>query len=120
MAKQPEQAQEPRAAVEPAQKLTLQYVDRPDLPETFADATGAMQFDGQTLRIELCVTRFDSGQPASARRARRYPVSRLVLTPTAAVELANRLQQTMAAAAQRRTARPGPGENTPPRSDKKS
>ena len=120
MAKQPEQKPTPASEpVPPAQRLDMQYVDRPELPETFADATGAMQFDGQTLRIELCVTRFDPQQSSSGRRVRRYPVSRLVLTPTAAVDLVNRLQQTMAAAARRRAPADASTQNAVPGSDKK-
>jgi hypothetical protein len=71
------------------------HVDRPDLMETFADSVHAMVWDGQTVRAELCVTRYPDS-PSTSAEAHRYPACRLVLTPSAIVELSNRLQQMMA------------------------
>ena len=34
----------------------VDYVDLPDVPETFADSIHSIFFDGQTLRINFCVT----------------------------------------------------------------
>src|SRR5262249_2396900 len=79
----------------PQQQIPVEFVDRPEVAETFADWTSLVTFDGQTLRIELCATRLDHTQPASTPRARRVPVSRLVLPPSAAIDLFNRLRQTM-------------------------
>jgi hypothetical protein len=78
----------------------LRYVDRPDLAETFADAINSVTFDGQSMRIELGVTRLDDIMPNSPFTGRRYPAARLVLSPGAAVDLINRMQQTAAALAQ--------------------
>ena len=87
------------------QPPAIRYVDRADLPETFADSITSLVFDGQTLRIEFGVTRFDEMKPNSQITGRRYPACRLVLPPGAASELIARLQQTAAAVAQGRAAK---------------
>ena len=71
--------------------LKLEHVDLPDLKETFADSINQVFFDGQTLRINFGVTRVDP--TPQSQSARRYPACRLVLTPGAAVELMNQIQQ---------------------------
>ena len=78
----------------PQAQVKYQYVDRPDIPETFADFVHRIQFDGQTLRFEFCVTRIED-QPASggAPVGTRYPACRLVLSANAAVDLMNKMQQ---------------------------
>jgi hypothetical protein len=80
-----------------AQRPKLRYEDIPTLTETFADSIGNWTFDGHTLRIEFTVTRFDDGKEAEPRNGRRYPVSRLVLSAPAAIDLINRSRQTAAA-----------------------
>ncbi|MFY9758794.1 MAG: hypothetical protein WAK32_00115, partial [Xanthobacteraceae bacterium] len=75
------------------QPATIRYLDRADMVETFADSITGLIFDGQTLRIEFGVTRFDDVKPKSAITGRRYPACRLVLPPAAAVDLINRMQQ---------------------------
>lgn len=95
---------EPSAAAERGAP-TLRYVDRPEMPETFVDSITGLVFDGQTLRIEFGVTRFDEVKSGSPITGRRYPACRLVLPPGAAAELIARMQQTGAAIAQARAAR---------------
>jgi hypothetical protein len=73
------------------------YVDRPDLPEIFADSLHTIVWDGHSLRLELCVTRYQNEPSTAAAEARRHPVARLVLTPALAADLTQRLQQTMQA-----------------------
>jgi hypothetical protein len=75
----------------------LRYVDRPDCTETFADSINNVSFDGQTMRIEFGVTRLDEIKKDQPIAGRRYPACRLVLTPAAAMDLINRMQQTAAA-----------------------
>jgi hypothetical protein len=70
----------------------LRYVDRPECLETFADSIVSSTFDGQTLRLELGVTRLDEIRQDVPVTGRRYPACRLVLTASAAVELINRMQ----------------------------
>ena len=87
------------AAGKPAdpQTATIRYVDRPDCIETFADSINGVYFDGQSLRIEFGITRLDEVKPNTPVTGRRLPAQRMVLTPVAAVELINRMQQVGAA-----------------------
>ncbi len=80
-----------------AQMASFRYVDRPELPETFADSITGLFFDGQSLRIEFAVSRVDEIKPNTPIGGRRYPACRLVLPPGAAVELINKMQQIGAA-----------------------
>ncbi len=75
------------------QQASIRYLDHPNMTETFADSITGLIFDGQTLRIEFGVTRFDEVKPNTQISGRRYPACRLVLPPAAAVELINRMQQ---------------------------
>ena len=79
------------------QSAALRYVDRTDLAETFTNSINNLRFDGQTLRIEFGVTRFDDVKAGAQITGRRYPACRIVLTPAAAVDLINRMQQIGAA-----------------------
>jgi hypothetical protein len=82
------------------QPATIQYLDRADMEETFVDSINRLFFDGQTLRIEFGVTRFDDVKSNMPITGRRYPACRLVLPPGAAVDLINRMQQIGAALTQ--------------------
>jgi hypothetical protein len=85
-------------ATQQQQLAQFQHVDLPEPAETFADSIRSVMWDGQTLRVELSVTRFSELSPATtSAQAKRYPACRLVMTAGAAVDLFNRLQQTMAA-----------------------
>jgi hypothetical protein len=74
-------------------QVQFQYVDLPDVKETFADFVHRIQFDGQTLRIEFCVSRLEDHKPPTGTTGKRYPACRLVLSATAAVDLMNKMQQ---------------------------
>jgi hypothetical protein len=76
------------------------------MAETFADSITSLTFDGQTLRIEFGVTRLDNVQANTPISGRRYPACRLVLPPTAAVDLINRMQQIAAALRQAGVVKP--------------
>src|SRR5579864_2728266 len=97
------------------QSMTIRYVDRAEMVETFADSITGLIFDGQTLRIEFGVTRFDDVKPNTAITGRRYPACRLVLPPAAAVDLINRMQQIAAALTQAGVVKQAPraGADTP-------
>jgi hypothetical protein len=99
------------------QPATIRYLDRADMEETFADSITGLIFDGQTLRIEFGVTRFDDVKPNTAITGRRYPACRLVLPPAAAVDLINRMQQIAAALTQAGVVKqtPRPGAEAPPK-----
>jgi hypothetical protein len=79
---------------------TVRYVDRPECTETFVDSIVSSVFDGQTLRLEFGVTRLDEVKQNSPITGRRYPACRLALSPGAAIELINRMQQIAAALTQ--------------------
>ena len=85
------------ATNQPAQPSNIRYVDQPDCRETFADSINNVFFDGQTMRIEFCITRMDEFKQGSPMTGRRYPACRLVLPVVAAVDLINKMQQTSAA-----------------------
>jgi hypothetical protein len=93
--------------------VAVRYVDRAELGETFADSITGVIFDGQTLRIEFNVTRYDEVKANSPISGRRYPACRLVLPPAAAVDLFNRIQKIAAVLTQagvmRTVPRPGVG-----------
>jgi hypothetical protein len=72
---------------------TFTYVDRADCLETFADTVTGLSFDGQTLRLEFAVSRMDDVKQGAPMTGRRYPVTRLVLPPLAAIDLINKMQQ---------------------------
>src|SRR4051812_10612089 len=74
-------------------QVNYQYVDRPDVAEVFADFVQRIQFDGQTLRFEFCVSRMDDSPPGAGATGKRYPACRLVLSAAAAVDLMNKMQQ---------------------------
>jgi hypothetical protein len=85
--------------------------------ETFADSITGLVFDGQTLRIEFGVTRVDEVKPDAPITGRRYPTSRIVLSPGAAIELINRMQQIGAALTQAGVAKTAPGRGQKPPSN---
>jgi len=65
---------QPQSAAPPQ----YQYADRPEVSETFADFVQRIQFDGQTLRLEFCVSRLDDHKPGTPVTGKRYPTCRLV------------------------------------------
>jgi hypothetical protein len=103
-----------QAAQQPRQPVTLRYIDRPECAETFADSITNLAFDGQSLRIEFGVTRMDEVKANTPLTGRRYPACRLVLPPTAAVELINRMQQVAAALTQAGLLRQNPPQGAAP------
>jgi hypothetical protein len=75
------------------QQVQYQYIDRAEVSETFADFVHRIQFDGQTLRIEFCVSRLEDHKPPTPATGKRYPACRLVLSNAAAIDLMNKMQQ---------------------------
>jgi len=100
MAKEPETTAAAPAGAAAGQTATIRYIDRPECTETFADSINHVYFDGQSLRIEFGITRLDDVKPNAPVTGRRHPAQRMVLTPLAAVELINRMQQVGAALTQ--------------------
>ena len=75
----------------------IQDVDRPELNETFVDSLALSTFDGAAARLTFCVMRMQEPHAGKPAQFKKYPVCRMVLTPDAAVELFNRLNQMMGA-----------------------
>jgi hypothetical protein len=96
-----------------AQTASVRYVDRPECNETFADSVNNVYFDGQSLRIEFGVTRLDDMKPNTPITGRRFPAQRMVLTPMAAVDLINRMQQVASALTQAGVLKAAPKPGTP-------
>lgn len=93
---------------------TVRYVDRPELAETFADSINSLLFDGQSLRIEFGVLRIEEMKSNVPVKGARFPACRLVLTPAAAIDLINKMQQVASALTQAGVARQIHTEAKPP------
>jgi hypothetical protein len=91
----------------PQQQLQVEYVDLPMLSETFADHVSRIQFDGQTLRLDFCITRLDDHKPPAPAKGKRYPACRLVLSGNAAIDLMNKMQQITAGLIKAGVLKPG-------------
>ena len=100
-----------------AKKKEMQttFVDVPGLCETFADSINTILFDGQTLRIEFCVTRMDEPNPPNPVTGKKYPVCRLVMTANAGIAFYNRLHQLISSMEEAGAIKKGePPKSTPP------
>jgi hypothetical protein len=106
-------ATEPRSAPAAAPSLTVEYLDLPDLPETFADSIHSIFFDGQSVRITFCTTRFGEQKPNQPPSAKRYPCCRLVLSTGAALELINQMRNVGNAMTQAGIIKPSPAPPAP-------
>jgi len=80
-------------ALAPQPQVQFEYIDRPEISETFADFVNRIQFDGQTLRIEFCISRLEDQKSPAPPVGKRYPACRLVLSVGAGVDLINKMQQ---------------------------
>jgi hypothetical protein len=72
-------------------KQNAPYVDLPNVNETFADSLVHMIFDGQNLRLDLGVMRWEPGKPPAPPTGMRYTAARLVMTPALVIETYNQL-----------------------------
>ena len=95
----------------------IEYIDRLEPAETFADSIQSVSFDGQSLRINFCVTRLDDFPQNQPPNGKRYSACRLVLPPIAAVDLINQMQRISAALTQAGILKPTPAQPAP---DKKN
>src|SRR3954453_20286279 len=112
MAKEPDNTTAASAGAAAAQTASIRYIDQPECTETFADSINNVYFDGQSLRIEFGITRLDDVKQNPPVTGRRYPAQRIVLTPMAAVELINRMQQVGAAMTQAGSLKANPPTTT--------
>lgn len=65
--------------------------------ETYADSLGLSSLEGQSVRLTFCVRRVQEPKPPKPPQFKQYPVCRLVLPPSAVVDLFNQLNQLMGA-----------------------
>jgi hypothetical protein len=88
----------PQAAASP----TIQDVDVPSISETFADTIRGLMFDGQSVRMELCVTRMDAPTKGNGElTGRRQTACRVVLPLSTALELSSKLGNMLTTLAKR-------------------
>jgi hypothetical protein len=80
----------------------IEYVDVPGISETYADTVRGMMFDGQSVRLELCVTRMDEPNKANSElTGKRQTACRVVLPLSAALDLSTKLGRMMNTLAKR-------------------
>jgi hypothetical protein len=85
-----------------AAKPKIEYVDVPSITETYADNVRGMMFDGQSVRLELCVTRMDEpGKAPTELTGKRQTACRVVLPLNTALELSTKLGRMMSTLAKR-------------------
>ena len=88
------------------QTIEIQYVNRPEIQEVFADQMERMTVDGatNTLRIEFTVTRMDDPKAGSNKQTgKKYSVARLVLPMPGLLDMINKFQQVAAVMEQQGT-----------------
>jgi hypothetical protein len=76
-----------------SRQAKLRYQDRPDIGEIFSDSIRSCIFDGQQMRIEFTVARFDDPGALGVVEGRQVPVARMVLSRSAVADLLGRLTQ---------------------------
>ena len=72
--------------------LNLQYVDRPDIPETYVDLLQRGNFDSSTntFRLEFCTGRL--GDPVRGKATgKKYTACRLVIPLDSMLDMLNQL-----------------------------
>ena len=80
----------------------IEYIDVPAIAETYADTVRGMMFDGQSVRLELCVTRMNEPTEGSSEiTGKRQTACRVVLPLSAALDLSTKLGRMMNTLAKR-------------------
>ena len=78
------------------QVIEIEYVNRPEVVETFADLLERVTVDGatNTLRMEFCVVRMDDPKPGQSKQTgKKYTASRLILPMSGLLDIINKFQQ---------------------------
>jgi hypothetical protein len=79
----------------------VRNIELPELREIFADSLHTIAWDGQTMRLEFCVTRYPvAAAVGNTAETKRYPACRLVLAASGGAALYNHSQQTVSALAE--------------------
>jgi hypothetical protein len=88
------------------QVIEIQYVNRPEVSETFADLLERVTVDGatNTLRMEFCVVRMDDPKAGQDRQTgNKYTAARLILPMSGLLDMINKFQQIAAVMEQQGT-----------------
>jgi hypothetical protein len=113
MADKPSVSKDASAATGTATAPSFENIDLPELSETYSDCIQAIYFDGQSLRINFGVSRLGEIKPNQTPSGKRYPCCRLVLFPTAAVELMNHMRQVSSVVTQAGVLKTAPPQPAP-------
>ncbi|HLW75139.1 MAG TPA: hypothetical protein VKT74_08735 [Gammaproteobacteria bacterium] len=81
------------SAIQPALQPTFEYVNRPEISETFSDSIWSIGFDSSTWRIEFTVGRTENAIQGQPPKGHKFTAARLVLTPNAGIELYAKLKE---------------------------
>ena len=76
--------------------IEIQYFNRPEVQEVFADFLERMTVDGttNTLRMEFTVTRMDDPQLGNNKQTgKKYTVARVVMPMPGLLDMINKFQQ---------------------------
>lgn len=75
----------------------LKYLNRPEIPETFADSLENLLIDGSVVRLEFVVNRLDPIKPpATMATGSKQTCCRIVLPMPALFQVANQLSRVIA------------------------
>jgi len=69
------------------------FVDRPEVPEVFADGLARLLFDGVCVRFEFYVSRFDEPDGDQPPQQWAYTSARVILSSKGALEMINKVRQ---------------------------
>lgn len=75
----------------------LEYIDRPDVGETFVDSLESAMYDGSSLRMEFAVYRFAPPNANGKTAKRKVTAVRLVIPLSGAIGLTSQLSALMEA-----------------------
>jgi hypothetical protein len=78
----------------PPRQTVMTYVDRPEIPETFADCLGRVTADAVHVRLEFCINRLDHlVEPNAIKTGKMITAARVVLTVPAMFGMLDQLNQ---------------------------
>jgi len=78
-------------------QFDLEYINRQEIPEIFADSLGNILVDGMTLRMEFLVHRLDQPKPGNNKLSgKKFTAARIVMPAKAVVEVYEQLHNIVA------------------------
>jgi len=69
----------------------LEYIDRPDVRETFVDSLESVMYDGSSLRMEFAVHRFAAPNAHGNAKNKKVTAARLIIPLSGAIGLTSQL-----------------------------